>query len=243
MPKNKTIIIYIFLIVATLAAFWQVTQCGFVTSMIVCNRQHPYHEWRHAGGCSWAFTSIYANFWHPLTMISHMLDVQLFGLAPHGHHLTSLLFHMASTLLLFFILNRMTKAPWKSAFVAALFALHPLHVESVAWVAERKDVLSTFFWMLTIVAYVFYVERPRLQSYLAVLVLFILGLMAKPMLITLPFVMLLLDYWPLQRFPQKKAALETGAEPHKPVPASKRKSIEKQATFEAHCKQGKTRRA
>ncbi len=128
-----------------------------------------------------------------------MLDVQLFGLNPQWHHLTNLLFHIANTLLLFFVFNRMTKAPWKSAFVAALFALHPLHVESVAWVAERKDVLSTFFWMLTMVAYIDYVEHPRLRNYLAALALFALGLMAKPMLVTLPFVLLLLDYWPLQR--------------------------------------------
>ena len=128
-----------------------------------------------------------------------MLDVQLFGLKPQWHHLANLLFHIANTLLLFFVFHRMTKAPWKSAFVAALFALHPLHVESVAWVAERKDVLSTFFWMLTMGAYIHYVEHPRFRSYLAVFAFLALGLMAKPMLVTLPFVLLLLDYWPLGR--------------------------------------------
>jgi tetratricopeptide (TPR) repeat protein len=150
----------------------------------------------------WAFTTGYAGNWHPVTLISHMLDVELFGLRPRWHHLTNLFFHLANTLLLFFVFHRMTKAPWKSAFVAALFALHPLHVESVAWVAERKDVLSTFFWMLTMVAYVHYVERPGFRSYLAVFAFFALGLMAKPMLVTLPFVLLLLDYWPLQRLQQ-----------------------------------------
>jgi len=135
-----------------------------------------------------------------------MVDVQLFGLHPGWHHLTNLLFHLANTLLLFLILNRMTKAFWQSAFVAALFALHPLHVESVAWVAERKDVLSTFFWMLTMGMYVFYVERPGLTRYLALVLCFALGLMAKPMLVTLPFVLLLLDYWPLQRLEWKKPA-------------------------------------
>src|SRR5208283_5683990 len=175
-------------------------------------------------GIVWAFTTTYAHFWHPLTMASHMLDVQLFGLNPHGHHLTSLLLHIANTLLLFFILNRTTKAPWKSAFVAALFALHPLHVESVAWVAERKDVLSTLFWMLTMVAYIRYVDHPRLKSYLAVVALFILGLMAKPMLVTLPFVMILLDYWPLKRFEQKKPLPETGAEPDEPVSTNEEKT-------------------
>ena len=128
-----------------------------------------------------------------------MLDCQLFGLKPGRHHLVNLFFHVANTLLLFLILHRMTKALWQSAFVAGLFALHPLHVESVAWVAERKDVLSTLFWMLTMGAYVYYVERPGYKRYLFVLVFFLLGLMSKPMLVTLPFVLLLLDYWPLKR--------------------------------------------
>jgi hypothetical protein len=121
------------------------------------------------------------------------------GHCSNWHHVTNLLFHIANTLLLFFVFHRMTRAPWKSAFVAALFALHPLHLESVAWVAERKDVLSTFFWMLAIGAYIHYVEHPRLKKYLAVFAFLALGLMAKPMLVTLPFVLLLLDYWPLGR--------------------------------------------
>lgn len=129
-----------------------------------------------------------------------MLDCRFYGMSPGGHHLTNLLFHIANTLLLFFVLRRMTGALWQSAFVAALFALHPLHVESVAWVAERKDVLSTLFWMLTIWGYVRYVERPGIPRYLPALLFFSLGLMSKPMLITLPFVLLLLDYWPLGRF-------------------------------------------
>jgi 4-amino-4-deoxy-L-arabinose transferase-like glycosyltransferase len=128
-----------------------------------------------------------------------MLDVQMYGLDPRGHHLTNLLLHLADTLLLFAVLKRMTGAPWRSAFVAALFAVHPLHVESVAWVAERKDVLSTLFWILTIWAYLRYVERPALKRYLLVVFALALGLMAKPMLVTLPFVLLLLDYWPLRR--------------------------------------------
>ncbi|SPF31236.1 putative TPR domain protein [Syntrophobacter sp. SbD1] len=201
MSKNKVLLIYILLTVATLAAFWQVTRCDFISlddPLYVTENPHIANGIT-AESVRWAFNSIYAGFWHPLTMISLMLDVQLFGSNPHGYHLTNLLFHIASTLLLFFVLNRMTNAPWRSAFVAALFALHPLHVESVAWVAERKDVLSAFFWMLTLAAYVFYVERPRLRTYLCVLALFIMGLMAKPMLVTLPFIMLLLDYWPLQR--------------------------------------------
>src|SRR5208282_1193673 len=150
-------------------------------------------------GVWWAFTTGAAANWHPLTWLSHMLDVQLYGAAPGPHHLTNLLFHIANTLLLFGLLHRMTGALGRSAFVAGLFALHPLHVESVAWVAERKDVLSTLFWMLTLWAYVEYVRRPGLRRYGAVLLFFALGLMAKPMLVTLPFVLLLLDYWPLGR--------------------------------------------
>jgi Flp pilus assembly protein TadD len=157
-------------------------------------------------GVIWAFTTMHAANWHPLTWLSHMLDGQLYGLDPSGHHLTNLIFHIASALLLFLVLERMTGSLWRSSFVAALFALHPLHVESVAWVTERKDVLSTFFWMLTMWTYVGYVERPRLKRYLLVLLSFTMGLLSKPMLVTLPFVLLLIDYWPLRRFqfPQLK---------------------------------------
>jgi protein O-mannosyl-transferase len=157
-------------------------------------------------GVAWAFTTGYAVNWHPLTWLSHMLDVQLYGLDPGLHHLTNLLFHIVNTLLLFGLLHRMTRALGRSAFVAGLFAVHPLHVESVAWVAERKDVLSTLFWMLTLWAYVGYVKRPGLRKYAVVLLLFALGLMAKQMLVTLPFVLLLLDFWPLGR-------MGTGADP------------------------------
>jgi tetratricopeptide (TPR) repeat protein len=150
-------------------------------------------------GVSWAFTTRHAGNWHPLTWLSHMLDVELWGLNAGPHHVTSVLLHLASTLLLFRLLHRMTGALLRSAFVAALFALHPLHVESVAWVAERKDVLSTLFFMLTLWGYVAYARRPRWSRYAAVLALFALGLMAKPMLVTLPFVLLLLDFWPLAR--------------------------------------------
>lgn len=153
-----------------------------------------------ADGLKWAFAlNCYAANWHPLTWMSHMLDCQLYGLRPFGHHLTNLLLHIASTLLLFFVLARMTGSVWKSAFVAALFAVHPFHVESVAWVAERKDVLSGLFWMLTMGAYVLYSERPGVLRYVAVAVMFALGLMAKPMLVSLPLVLLLLDWWPLER--------------------------------------------
>jgi protein O-mannosyl-transferase len=150
---------------------------------------------------TWAFTSSHDQNWHPLTWISHMLDCQLFGLEnPWGHHLVNVLLHAAVAILLFLVLMRMTGDMWPSAFVAAVFAIHPLRAESVAWVAERKDVLSGLFFMLTLAAYIGYVRRPfSIARYLAVIAFFALGLMAKPMLVTLPFVLLLLDYWPLGR--------------------------------------------
>jgi len=223
MPDHKIPMICIFLIVATVLAFWQVNRCDFVgydDTKYVTDNSHIQHGLTMKG-IRWALTTGHEANWHPLTWISHMLDVQLFGLNPHRHHLTSLLFHIANVLLLFFVLHRMTKALWQSAFVAALFALHPLHVESVAWVAERKDVLSTFFWILTMGAYCSYVERPGPRRYVPVLIFFALGLMAKPMLVTLPFVLLLLDYWPLGRL-EKKAAEKTQTKTGKPIPPDKR---------------------
>ena len=150
-------------------------------------------------GLKWAFTTFHASNWHPLTWVSHMLDYQIFGLRPWGHHLTSLLIHAVSASLLFLLLWRTTAAPGASAFAAALFALHPLRVESVAWAAERKDVLSVFFWLLTMGAYIRYVQRPSSRRYATVLLSYALGLMAKPMLVTLPFVLMLIDVWPLGR--------------------------------------------
>ena len=147
----------------------------------------------------WAMTTMEAAFWHPLTSLSHILDYQLFGLNPTGHHLTNLLFHLVNVVLFFWVLYRMTGALWPSALVAALFALHPLNVESVAWVAERKNVLSTMFWLLTLLAYVGYVKKPGWKRYMGMMGIFVLGLMAKPMLVTLPCVLMLLDYWPLGR--------------------------------------------
>jgi len=150
-------------------------------------------------GIVWAF-SFHAANWHPLTWLSHMLDCQLYGLHPGGHHLTNVLLHTATVIMFFLVLRRMTGALWRSAFVAAVFAIHPLRVESVAWVAERKDVLSGLFFMLTMGAYVRYVRRSQSPvRYGLVVLLFALGLMCKPMLVTLPLVLLLLDYWPLQR--------------------------------------------
>ncbi len=194
--------IWLILITAVLLVYWQVGDHEFINyddnAYITDNAQ--VQKGLTSKGIIWAFTTSHTGNWHPLTWISHMLDCELYGLNPKGHHLTNVLFHMANAILLFVVLRWMTGAIWRSGLVAALFALHPLHVESVAWAAERKDVLSTFFWMLTMVAYVHYVNRPGGKRYLLVLITFSLGLMAKPMLVTLPFVLLLLDYWPLNRF-------------------------------------------
>ncbi|MDH7601885.1 MAG: tetratricopeptide repeat protein [Armatimonadota bacterium] len=148
----------------------------------------------------WAFTTFAAGNWHPLTWISHMLDCAAYGLDPRGHHLTNLILHCADTVLLFLAFAAMTGSILRSALVAALFGVHPLHVESVAWVSERKDVLSTLFWMLALLAYAFYVRSPNLRRYLGVVVAFVLGLLAKPMVVSLPAVLLILDFWPLKRF-------------------------------------------
>ncbi len=147
----------------------------------------------------WAFVSYHSHNWHPLTWISHMADVQLFGLNPAGHHLINVLFHLLNTILLLLLLRRLTGALWPSAAAAALFAFHPLHVESVAWAAERKDVLSTFFWILTTWMYARYTETPGGKRYSLMMLFFTFGLMSKQMLVTLPFTLLLLDYWPLRR--------------------------------------------
>ena len=150
-------------------------------------------------GLVWAFTESHAGFWMPLTWLSHMLDCQLFGARPGWHHLTSVLLHVGNALLVYLVLKRMTAAVWRSAFVAAVFAVHPLNVDPVAWTSERKELLCLFFGMLAVWSYVRYVERPRAVRYLAVMVLFMMSLMSKPMTVTLPCVLLLIDYWPLSR--------------------------------------------
>jgi Flp pilus assembly protein TadD len=189
------------LLSVTLAVYWQIGDHQFTNyDDTLYVTENPHVQRGLAGeSVTWAFTATGEANWHPLTWLSHMVDCQLFGLRPGTHHLTSLFFHLANTVLLFATLHLMTGALWRPAFVAALFALHPLHVESVAWVAERKDVLSTLFWLLAMVAYTRYVGRPTRARYVVTLVAFGLGLMAKSMPVTLPFVLLLLDYWPLDR--------------------------------------------
>ena len=187
----------------TVAVYWQVGEFEFLDwdDTIYLTENTAVQSGVTVSGIKWAFSSFHATNWHPVTWLSHMLDVQMFGMNAGRHHLTNALLHICNTLLLFLILLRITGLAWRSFFVAALFAVHPLHVESVAWVAERKDVLSAFFWMLSIYCYTFYIQNQKLKWYLLVVICFAVGLMAKPMLVTLPFILLLLDYWPLKRFP------------------------------------------
>jgi tetratricopeptide (TPR) repeat protein len=200
--KRKVVIIYVALTLAAFIAFEQVRRNGFIS---FDDYQYVTQNPHVNGGIScesvlWAFTSPHCGMWHPLTSLSHMLDCELFGLNPAGHHLANLLLHILNTLLLFSVLKAMTGAVWQSAFVAAVFALHPLNVESVAWIAERKNLLSCLFWLLTIAAYLCYVRRPSVSRYLLTLLVFVMALMSKPVVVTLPLVLLLLDYWPFGRF-------------------------------------------
>jgi protein O-mannosyl-transferase len=211
-PRLRTIIFCLCLILASSAVFEGVRTHQFVFDDLgFISRNSIVKDGLTWDGFTWAFTTRHMGIWHPVTWLSHMADCQLFGVGPAGHHLMNLFFHLANTLLLFLLLLFCTKTEWPSFIVAALFAIHPLHVESVAWVAERKDVLSALFWLLTMWAYVGYVRRPGLGRYALILICFSLGLMAKPMLVTLPLVLLLWDYWPLRRWaPQGAAAAETG---------------------------------
>ena len=214
-PRGTILGICIFLVAITWLVFGQTLNHPFI------NYDDPEYVYENpeinsgvtAHGVIWAFTHHHVGNWHPLTSISHMLDCQLYGLKAGGHHFTNVLLHTVAVILLFLVLRQMTGALWRSAFVAGVFAIHPLRVESVAWIAERKDVLSGVFFMLTLGAYVRYVRRPSSVRYLVVTSLFALGLMTKPMLVTLPFVLILLDYWPLGRFaeiPATKSKLTTG---------------------------------
>jgi protein O-mannosyl-transferase len=198
---NPKYLVCLFLVVITLLSYWQLPTHDFLNfdDNVHITQSINVHKGITWKNIAWAFSFTDIAYWHPLTWLSHMLTFQLFGLNSGMHHLANLFLHVANTLLLFFVLHRMTRSLWSSAFVAAMFALHPLNVESVAWASERKNVLSTFFWMLTMLAYVCYAERPTLLRYLLTFLVFALGLMAKPMLVTLPFVLLLLDYWPLYR--------------------------------------------
>ena len=203
-PRQRwlTIGVSVFLLGLTWLVFGQTLRYDFV------NYDDPHYVYQNTritsginfANVAWAFSHIHSENWHPLTTITHMLDCQLHGLNAGWHHFTNVLLHCLAVVLLFVALERMTGALWRSAFVSAVFAVHPLHVESVAWIAERKDVLSAVFFMVTLLAYFHYTRSPSIGRYLIVAIVFALGLMSKPMLVTLPFVLLLLDYWPLGRF-------------------------------------------
>jgi protein O-mannosyl-transferase len=237
---SRKTVISLLLAAVTIAVYWPVASHPFVAyddpGYVADNPQvHSGLSW---AGLVWAFSHLVVSNWHPLTTLSHMLDCEIFGVSPGAHHVVNLCLHATNTALLFLLLVRMTQTTWRSAMVAALFALHPLHVESVAWIAERKDVLSGFFFMLTLLAYTSYVRRaasvarppsapaccgsggpalrfvpnhlveackraPASCFYVAAVALFLLGLLCKPMLVTLPFVLMLLDYWPLRRWEVK----------------------------------------
>ncbi|HON58424.1 MAG TPA: tetratricopeptide repeat protein [Smithella sp.] len=204
--SKQNMIIQVILIMVTLAVYWQVNQYDFIIE------DYPHlAEGSHVQsgitmeGIRWAFSTTYYYLWQPLFWLSFMLDYHLYGLNAGGYHLTNLVLHVFNMLLLFHLLNRMTGDVWKSALVAACFALHPLNVESVAWISQRKNVLCVFFWMLTLWLYVYYTEKPVIKRYLLVICAFALALMSKPMVVTLPIVMMLLDYWPLKRFETRTA--------------------------------------
>ena len=206
------------LVLITLAVFGPVTQHEFTNyddNVYITENDHVKSGF-HADSIVWAFGRVNAErtYYHPLTWLSHMLDCQLFGMNAGAHHFENVLFHAANVLLLFLLLRRMTGSLWRSALVAALFAWHPLQVETVAWASERKNVLSTLFWLLTTMSYVRYAERPGGWRYAPVMLFLALGLLSKPMLVTLPFSLLLLDFWPLRRMQWfKNTAIDETGEP------------------------------
>ncbi len=210
--RFKLIFIFLLIIISTLLTYRGIGTHDFINfddELYVTKNQHVI-QGITIDNIVWAFTPIKTDekaYWHPLTWLSHMLDCEIFGLNAGMHHMTSLAIHIINALLLFFIFKQMTGTLWRSAFVAALFALHPINVESVAWIAEKKNLLSTLFWMLTIIAYIYYTKRPGILKYLLLLLMFTMGLMAKTMLVTLPFVLLLLDYWPLKRVEFNKSVI------------------------------------
>ena len=201
---TRHFIITTILIIITLLAYWHINSYDFIDfdDNVYVYENPVVQKGISFENIKWAFgfsKEAIKFYWHPVTWLSHMTDCQLFGANAGFHHLSNLFFHCLNVLLLFAVLFHMTGGLWQSAFVAALFAVHPINVESVVWIAERKNVLSTFFWMLTMLAYLYYARRPGFRRYMIVIALFILGLMTKPMLVTLPCVFLLLDFWPLRR--------------------------------------------
>jgi hypothetical protein len=204
--SRQNLFVYIILTVVTLVVYGQVNQYDFIIEDYPHLAEGSYVQYGITlEGIRWAFSTTYYYLWQPLFWLSLMFDYHLYGFNAGGYHLTNLVLHIFGTLFLFRLLNRTTGDVWKSAFVAACFALHPLQVESVAWISQRKNVLCGFFWMLTLCLYVDYIEKPTMKHYLMVCFSFVLALMSKPMAVTLPVVMLLLDYWPLKRFETRTA--------------------------------------
>jgi tetratricopeptide (TPR) repeat protein len=206
----RDLAVYLGLLLAILLVYGQTAHFAFVNyddGEYVTDNPHV-RAGLSLASIKYAFTAIVSANWSPVTVLSHILVAQLFGMDSGAHHLVNVLFHALAAILLFLCLRRATDASWPSAFAALLFAVHPLHVESVAWVSERKDVLCAFFWFLALYAYIRYTERPEWRRYLAVVVLFLLGLMSKPMMVTFPFALLLLDFWPLRRAPFPKVIVE-----------------------------------
>jgi hypothetical protein len=228
--KSHGIMGVLLLAAIVVALYWPVTGYEFIAmddNMYVVENPHI-QKGISFQGISWAMTTLYTTNWHPLTWLSLMADYELYGLNAAGYHVSNLLLHILNTLLLFLLLRRMTGETWKCITVAALFGVHPLNIESVAWIAERKNLLSTFFWILTLFAYVRYVEKQGSFRYLQVLFLFALGLTAKPMLVTLPLLLLLLDYWPLRRLcPVNRCSGEGFSESANNVPTLRRLLKEK----------------
>jgi tetratricopeptide (TPR) repeat protein len=200
--KKYFFILIIFLIISSLAVFGRIADNDFISldDPGYITRNHNIQSGINQQSIRWAFTTSYFTYWHPMTWLSHMVDWHLWGANPSGHHIVSLFLHIGAVILLFLFLYKTTNSIWPSAFAAAFFALHPLRVESVAWASERKDVLSMFFGLASIYAYSFYTEKSKLSQYILCLVLFVLALMSKPVMITLPFILMLLDYWPLRQW-------------------------------------------
>ncbi|MGD0276528.1 MAG: tetratricopeptide repeat protein [Syntrophales bacterium] len=200
--KRREVIVLLLLIAMTLFVYWPVQHFGFMDfddNLYVTDNSRT-REGLSWDNVLWAFQDVHTGYWQPLTWLSLMLDYEFYGLHPSGYHWTNLNFHLLNIILLFFLLKRMTRETWKVVFVTGLFALHPINVESVAWVAERKNVLSTFFCFLTLYFYILYTERRNAVRYFMVVILFVFGLLSKPMLVTLPVLLILMDYWPLRRF-------------------------------------------
>ena len=218
---QKKMMVSVGLILLPLVVYWNIQNFGFINydDNLYVTENDSIQSGLSIRGLVGVLTDTRTGNWHPVTMISHAVDWELFGQNAGGHHWHNLVLHAINTVLLFLLLNQMTGAIWRSAMVAALFAIHPINVESVAWVSERKNVLSTFFWFLTMLFYVWYVRKPGWKRYLPVFVCFALGLMSKPMLVTLPFVMLLMDYWPLNR-----TAIDTQSKTEEPLPLQSAKA-------------------